>query len=159
MQLTHSVHLYLAHSHQENRSLHAQFHLFILPRSYTVLTHRTFFQLRRHMHAGHCRVVRCVWRFANWKMSCVIRCLCVCCFADWKNVLCHEMCIVARMDNTSEARVSRSYIIRTLLSVDIFRNMIFYKWTRKMSWQALSLGKMSCVMRCVYSPVHRHYSN
>ena len=87
-----------------------QFHLFVLSRSYTALTCRTlFFQLGRRTHAGHCRVVRCVWRFAIGKMSCVVRCLFVCRFADWKNVLCGEMCIVARMGNTSEARVARSY--------------------------------------------------
>ena len=54
-------------------------------------------------------VIRCVWHFANWKMSCVIRCVCVWCLANWKNVLCHKMCIVARVGNTSDARVARSY--------------------------------------------------
>ena len=55
-------------------------------------------------------VVRCVYGILLiGKMSCVVRCLCVCRFADWKNVLCGEMCIVTRMGNTSEARVARSY--------------------------------------------------
>ena len=77
------------------KSLPAQFHLFVLSRSYTALTHRTFFHLRRCMHAGDCHVVRCVWRFANWEN-------------------------VRFVGKTSEARVSRSYIIVTLLSVNIF---------------------------------------
>ena len=69
-----------------NRSfrLHVQFHLFVLSRSYTALTHRTLFQLRRCTHAGDCHVVRCVWRFANWEN-------------------------VRFVGKTSEARVSRSY--------------------------------------------------
>ena len=43
------------------------------------------------------------------KMSCVVRCVCVWHFANWKNVLCHKMCMVARVGNTSDARVARSY--------------------------------------------------
>ena len=42
--------------------------------------------------------IRYVWRFA-----CVWR------FANWKNVVCHKMCIVTRMANTYDARVARSY--------------------------------------------------
>ena len=43
-------------------------------------------------------VVRYVWHFA-----------CVWHFANWKNVVCHKMCIVPIMANTSDARVARSY--------------------------------------------------
>ena len=39
--------------------------------------------------------------------------------------------------------------------MDIFRSMIFYKWRKTLSWQALPFREMSCVVRCVYSPVHR----
>ena len=37
-------------SELDNRSLPAQLYLFVLSRSYTAVTRRTFFQLRRHAH-------------------------------------------------------------------------------------------------------------
>ena len=62
----------------------------------------------------------CVWHFADWKMSCVMRC-----------VLLLEWAILLKLE-------WQDHIIRTFLSLNIFRSMIFHKWTRKMSWQVLS---------------------
>ena len=83
----------------------------ICSRDSAVLTGYLFRQWPACMHVPNWKnvlqvsgVVRCVYGvLLIGKMSCVVRCLCVCCFADWKNVLCGEMCIVARMGNTSEA--------------------------------------------------------
>ena len=95
-------------------------------------------------------------------MSCVVRC-----------VFSLERAILLMLE-------WQDHIIRTFLSGDIFRSMIFHKWTRKISWQALSQDgeivqkqtlhtlhiscgvrclcvwrfadwKMSCVVRCVLS--------
>ena len=37
----------------------------------------------------------------------------------------------------------------------MIRSMILYKWRKTISWQALPFREMSCVVRRVYSPVHR----